>query len=77
MAAKTMNVQLIRAVRVSGKTITATQGEGKTAKATIITVPAQLGRELVANAKAVETKDKANTSLPKAETSLEDELAGE
>jgi hypothetical protein len=74
MAAKTINVQLIRAVRIAGKTITATQGDGKTAKATVITVPVQLGRELIANAKAVETSEKPNATLPKVETSLEDEL---
>lgn len=73
---KTMNVQLIRHIRVSGKMVAATTKVGSKDVATVVTVPESLGRELIANAKAVATKEKANATLPKAETSLEDELAG-
>ena len=75
---KTATVKLVRSIYINGAVVPATQaGKGKDAAsvATVITVPAQLAAELIANAKAVPAAESEKPNFSPAEVAEEDDFA--
>ena len=75
---KTATVKLVRSIYINGAVVPATQaGKGKDAPEvpTVITVPAQLASELIANAKAVPAKDGEKPNFSPAEAPEPDDFA--
>ena len=75
---KTATVKLVRSIYINGDVVPATQpGKSKDSApvATVITVPAQLASELIANAKAVPAKDGEKPNFKPTEAAESDDFA--
>jgi hypothetical protein len=73
--AKKVTVCVKRPFMAAGNVVPATQGEGKDVKKVCLELPVAFARELIANGKVELTDVKKNYDLPKAEKTLEDDLA--